>query len=119
MRWINGLKARVNGIDAEHRAMLFLEKEKLTFVTANYRCRMGEIDLVMKEKEQLIFVEVKSRQNEDYGHAAEYVTKTKRVKLEKAINHYLLANQLNPYNTDYRMDVVAITGDKIDWFQAI
>jgi putative endonuclease len=119
LKWISGLKARLNGEAAEHRAKLFLLDQKLTFKQANYRCKMGEIDLIMIDNKQLVFVEVKSRENANFGHAAEYYHQRKKQKVEKAINHYLLAHQLNPYNTDYRIDVVAITGEDIQWYQAV
>ncbi|XOV80667.1 MAG: YraN family protein [Aestuariibacter sp.] len=119
MRWISGLKARYNGEAAERQAKQYLQNKQLRFREANYRCKMGEIDLIMMDSEQLVFVEVKSRENAQFGHAAEYFTQHKQQKLEKAINHYLLAHKLNPYNTDYRVDVVAITGEDIQWYQAV
>lgn len=119
MGWISGLRARYNGAKAEAKAKAYLLKHGLVFIQANYRCQTGEIDLVMKDKDQWVFVEVKSRQNDEFGLASEYFTAHKKAKVLRAINHYLMVHELNPYNTLYRIDVIAITGGEVEWYQAV
>ena len=62
---------------AEQKACQFLQQKGLTLIEKNYRCRNGEIDLIMLDKDQLVFVEVRFRKNEDYGTAIDSVISIK------------------------------------------
>ncbi len=77
------------GGDAESAALSFLEERGLRLVERNYRCRMGEIDLIMREKDTLVFVEVRKRSSRDFGGAAASITDAKQKKLIHAARHYL------------------------------
>lgn len=88
-------------------------------MASNYHCRWGEIDLIFKDKEQVVFVEVKSRDNHYYGSAAEYYTSKKQKKLLKSVQTWLTEKGQNPEMSDYRIDVVALTSGKIEWFRAV
>ena len=74
---------------AEQLACDHLEKEGLRLVQKNYHCPMGEIDLIMKDKEMLVFVEVRYRKNTQYGSGAESVNGPKQKKLLSTAMHYL------------------------------
>ena len=63
------------GTIAENKARQYLEKHGLKFVEKNYRCRNGEIDLVMQDKNELVFVEVRYRKNDSYGSALDTIDK--------------------------------------------
>jgi putative endonuclease len=93
------------GQAGEDLACRYLEQQGLTLVARNYRCRLGELDLIMREREQLVFVEVRSRAHSRYGSAAETVTARKRERLRRAAAHYL---QRQRYDLPCRFDVVAI-----------
>ena len=80
----------------------------------NYRCRRGEIDLVMRDADTLVFVEVRFRASTRYGTPAETVDIRKQRKLAAAAAHYL---QYNPTNRLCRFDVVAVSGEHIDWIR--
>jgi putative endonuclease len=103
----------------EKTAAEFLMRQGLKWLESNFTCRMGELDLVMRDKEVLVFVEVKYRKNQYYGHAAEAVTRSKAMKLIKSAHFWLLKHNLSPYDTDFRFDIVAIHqyGDNVDWYQ--
>lgn len=78
-----------DGADAERLAERFLEARGLRLVERNYRCRFGEIDLVMREGETLVFVEVRLRSHPGFGGAAASITAAKRARLLRAARHYL------------------------------
>jgi putative endonuclease len=82
-------KAQIIGQMAEDQACTYLRKQGLRFVTRNYRCRMGEIDLIFRDQTTLVFVEVRYRKSTCFGSAAETVGYRKQHKLIKAALHYI------------------------------
>jgi putative endonuclease len=110
---------RKTGHQYEQIAADYLAGHGFSLIEKNFFCRSGEIDLIMKDKETLVFVEVKYRKNRAYGHAAEAVTPGKAKKLIKTAFFWLKKQNLSPYTTDFRFDIVAIHqgGADIDWFQ--
>jgi putative endonuclease len=106
------------GTVAEDLALHYLEARGLSLVTRNFRCRVGELDLIMRDGEQLVFVEVRSRRHSRYGTPAESITRTKQQRLLRAAALYLQRQRLDP---PCRFDVVAIlqTGDepRIEWIR--
>ncbi|KAB2933441.1 MAG: YraN family protein [Candidatus Contendobacter sp.] len=105
-RWTTPLISRVaQGTAAEDLALRYLEARGLSLVTRNFRCRSGELDLIMRDGEQLVFVEVRSRRHARYGTPAESVTRTKQQRLLRAAAFYLQRQHLD---LPCRFDVVAI-----------
>jgi len=106
------------GTAAEDLACRFLEAHGLTLVTRNFRVRGGELDLIMRDGEQLVFVEVRSRRSCRYGSPAESVTRAKQQRLLQTAALYLQRQDINP---PCRFDVVAIvqTGDppQMEWIR--
>ena len=105
------------GSDAEQRAAIFLQQQKLTLLESNYRCRFGEIDLIMREGDTVVFVEVRMRSSDRFGGAAASITAAKRLKLTRAARHYLAK-----YDNDFpcRFDAILISGEQeneIEWIQ--
>ena len=98
----------VVGQAAEAHAEAFLKTQGLTLVARNWRCRFGEIDLVMQDGATLVFVEVRLRSRRDFGGAAASVTPAKQKKLLAAARQYLAALKTLP---PCRFDVVALSGD--------
>jgi putative endonuclease len=98
------------GFQAEQEARDFLEKQGLKFVDANYRCKAGEIDLIMRDGEFLVFVEVRYRKLSGFGDGVESVTKSKQRKLISAARYYLLEQNLFD-KIPCRFDVVAASPD--------
>jgi len=106
------------GHDAEAQAEKFLSRHGLVPVTRNYRCRRGEIDLVMRDAGTLVFVEVRRRSGRTFGGGVESVSATKRARLVAAAEHYLMMHRIGD-DRPCRFDVVAIDGPPlrttIDW----
>ena len=106
---------RQTGDDKEVLARRFLERQGLRHVAHNVRCRHGEIDLVMRDAETLVFVEVRYRRSERFGGAMASVDRHKQSRLAAAAGYYL---QQHPTDLPCRFDVVAIgAGDQVQWIQ--
>ncbi|EKO3560917.1 YraN family protein [Vibrio fluvialis] len=110
---------RQTGQHYETTAAEYLRRRGLFLIEQNFQIRGGELDLIMRENQTLVFVEVKYRQNQRHGHAAEMVTRQKQARLIKAANWWMLKQGLSADNTDFRFDVVAIhdEGRQIDWIK--
>ena len=93
---------------AEEQACRFLEGKGLKLLTHNYSCRQGEIDLVMRDNEMLVFVEVRYRRSKDYGSAVESVDSRKQAKLISTAQHYLQQHR-QAARHPCRFDVVGIS----------
>lgn len=104
--------ARQLGSIAENRACEFLLKRGLKLLQRNYYCKLGEIDLVMKDKEEFVFVEVRYRKVADFGGGLESITFHKQKKLIKASLHYLMVHKL--LSSPCRFDAVAIAKRESD-----
>lgn len=103
------------GQTAEARAEAFLVKQGLAPVARNWRCRFGEIDLIMQDGATRVFVEVRLRSRSDFGGAAASVTPAKQRKLLAAARQYLSGLQTLPL---CRFDVVALDGSIApDWIK--
>ena len=96
------------GQSAESRAEAFLQRHGLKLVARNWRCRFGEIDLVMQDGATLVFIEVRLRSRSDFGGAAASVTPAKQKQLLATARQYLAALKTLP---PCRFDVVALSGD--------
>lgn len=106
----------VQGESAEEKALQFLLSQGLRVVSRNYRCKQGEVDLIMRHDTALVIVEVRYRKNAKYGSAVETVTAKKQFRIIATTCHYLKANKLK--DQAIRFDVVAITGDdNLNWVQ--
>ena len=96
---------KLTGHWGEAQAAEFLRKKKYQLVAAGYQCRFGEVDLIVKNRKYLVFVEVKLRKNEEFATAREYVNRAKQDRIRMTASLYLSENptQLQP-----RFDVVEI-----------
>jgi len=95
-----------SGKQAEQLALMHLQQQGLSVVTRNFHSRRGEIDLIMKDKDALVFVEVRYRKSAKYGSALESVNHTKQFRIIHTAQAYL---QQHPENyLECRFDVVAI-----------
>ena len=102
--------ARRRGAGVEAAARIHLLRAGLTEVAANAGYRLGELDLVMRDGDTLVFVEVRYRASADYGGGAESVDRGKRRKIARAAQLFLL--QHPALAEDYcRFDVVEASGD--------
>ncbi len=97
------------GQQAESLAKDYLIAQGLYFVERNFSCKQGEIDVIMRSGEQLIFVEVRYRKHASFGSGAASITRTKRQKLVKAVAAYLLKNGRSSASTSFRIDVIEVS----------
>lgn len=107
----------------EDIACQHLTKNGLTLVTKNFNHRIGEIDLIMKDKNNIVFIEVRYRKNINYGRPEETVTFKKQKKI-KSTALLFIARHSEHKNCQPRFDVVAMTTDNnckdnisINWIQ--
>ncbi len=116
---MTALTTQQHGAQAEHEARIYLEQRGLVFVTANWRAQfhkqVGEIDLVMRDAEEWVFVEVRARSRPDYGGAAASVNHAKQLKLRRAAEAYLYAHRL--HNAFCRFDVMAREATQWHWYR--
>lgn len=99
----------LRGKAAEDQAHDFLVSEGLTLICRNYRCKQGELDLVMRDHQSLVIVEVRFRKSDAFGSALESVTHSKKARIIAATQHYL--STLRTTDCPLRFDVVAISGN--------
>ena len=102
------------GQTAEKIAADFLSARGLTIICRNYRCRMGELDIVAKDGETLIFVEVRCRADNRYGHALDSIDRAKKKRLISAAACFLTQYESCPC----RFDVITmdrLSMDTVNW----
>ena len=107
----------LTGGDAERRAEEFLKEHSLVLLQRNYRCRFGEIDLIMRDCATLVFVEVRMRAKALFGGAASSITVLKQEKIVRTARHYLASLGTEP---SCRFDAVLLSGragEHIDWIR--
>jgi putative endonuclease len=108
---------KLAGQRAETLAQQYLERQGLVCVLRNFRCSSGEIDLIMRDREILVFVEVRYRKAFDYGDSVETVIRSKQQRIIKAAWCYLLENNIVD-KIQGRFDVIGIGADEqINWIQ--
>lgn len=100
---------REAGAEAEEAACAFLEDRGLRIVERNFRARGGEIDLVAREGDVLVFVEVRFREGEGFGHPEETVGRIKRRKIVSAARAYIGRIPWDSWK-EARFDVIAVVG---------
>lgn len=88
----------------------YLSTNGLISMNCNFSTRRGEINIIMQDKEQLVFVVVRFRQSNRFGSAEESITQQKRKKIKAAAAIYMQSYKMSN-NTQARFDVVALTGD--------
>ena len=102
--------AAAHGAEAEARAERHLVSKGLTLVARNWRCPMGELDLVMRDGDTLVVVEVRARSTASHGGALASVTASKQAKLIRATQAFLQAHP-NWQDSPLRFDVVRFEAD--------
>jgi len=117
----NNTSSRNTGVITELKATHYLTQHGLTFQEKNLHSRMGEIDIIMKEGDVFVFVEVKYRSSANFGGAISAISIKKQQKIKKTAAFYLQQCGLNEYNTPCRFDVVALQGNinnpEITWLK--
>jgi putative endonuclease len=110
------------GLRFEDQARRYLATQGLDLLESNYRCRFGEIDLIMRDADTLCFIEVRFRKSLDFGGASASITPAKQRRIVKAALFYLSSLGKNSWQQALRFDALLIqqqAGDKLDfnWIQ--
>jgi len=100
------MKRRDTGILGEKLARDFLKKRGYHILETNYRCPEGEIDIVAKHKDSLVFIEVRTKKSLEFGSPEESITPTKKERLRATAAHYRQTH--NDLPLLWRIDVVAV-----------
>lgn len=90
----------------EDLAVKYLQQQNYKVIERNFECKQGEIDIIALDKNELVFIEVKTRTNIKFGKPAEAVDDTKQKHLIKAVKYYLYSRHLE--NEFVRIDVMEI-----------
>ncbi|MEK9130406.1 MAG: YraN family protein [Patescibacteria group bacterium] len=102
----NITQKRKTGNLGEELAKKYLKKQGYKIIKQNYNSRVGEIDLIAREKDQIIFIEVKTRTNHNFGYPEESVDSRKQNKIRMAAQNYLVKEKI--FSENYRFDVVSV-----------
>ncbi len=102
------------GAYCEQRALKYLQQQGMHLLESNFHCKAGEIDLIMRDGEEVVFVEVRQRADRDHGGAAWSITPAKQRRIVRSAQFYLLRYQPLP---PCRIDVVAIDGSGLEWIK--
>lgn len=94
------------GKKGEKIARQYLEREAYTIIETNFTAKQGEIDIIAKDKDEIVFIEVKTRTNELYGKPIEAVNTQKQKHIINTAKYYLYANNLE--NVFVRFDVIEV-----------
>ena len=110
------MNKRILGTNMETLAAEFLKKSGVRIIMRNYRCPFGEIDLILKEQNTLVFAEVKYRSNTRLGSPEESVNPRKQLKIIQASKFYIMKYHVSSF-TAIRYDVIAIDQHEIRWLR--
>lgn len=94
------------GLWGENKAVEFLKAKNYTILVRNYHSRFGEIDIIARKQNTIIFVEVKTRKNTAFGFPAEFVDYKKQQKIMKTAQLYINDNFNAEF--DYRFDIIEV-----------
>jgi len=112
------MKTRERGQWGEERAARFLKKKKYRIISKNYSSRYGEIDLIARDRDTVVFIEVKTRGGSAYGRPGEAVDYAKQRKMIKTAMTYIQENKLDEQDVGFRFDIVEVlysdTGYRIE-----
>lgn len=106
-----GYNTRETGSIYEQKAGKYLEETGAEILAYNYRCRLGEIDIIAKEEDCLVFCEVKYRKDERTGSPLHAVDIRKQKKLSRCASYYLMKQ--GSIEIPCRFDVIGITGEEL------
>lgn len=95
------------GASAESQATRLLVDAGYRIVERNFRCKAGELDIVARDGDVLVFVEVRSRSDDEHGSAVEMIRRTKQRRVARVATYYLAT--VEPLFEQCRFDIVAIT----------
>ena len=102
------MQKNIYGKRSEIVAANYLKKQKYKILEMNYKNNIGEIDIIAKDKDYIVFVEVKARMSEVFGHPFEAIDEVKQQKIHAVASLYLVENK--KYESKCRFDAISILG---------
>jgi putative endonuclease len=105
----------LRGAEAEQRSADYLASQGLRLLARNWRCRGGEIDLIMMDGRTLVFVEVRARSSMKFGGAGASITHSKQARIILAARHYLATHDID---APCRFDAVLLQGNQLEWLKS-
>lgn len=108
------MNKRSIGTFYEERACEFLQEQGIIIIQKNFRCKQGEIDIIGKDGNCIVFTEVKYRKSDDYGHAFFAVDIKKQIKICRCAACFCMKNS---WVSEFRYDVIGISDTKIEWIK--
>lgn len=108
------MNKRVVGGEKEAIIRKYMEGSGYSILEMNFRCHQGEVDIIARDEEYLVFVEVKYRRDTANGFPEEAVDKRKQRRICQAARYYMYIHNLNEY-TPVRFDVAGILGNEINY----
>ncbi len=106
---------RKKGRNYELKTAEYLQNNSFQILDMNYNCRFGEVDIIAKEQEELVFIEVKYRMNDKYGHPSEAINFYKKRNIINVSRWYIHENKL--YETNIRYDVAIWLNGKLEYYK--
>lgn len=104
------------GQKAEQEACHFLEKKGLKLLERNFRCMLGEIDLIMQDRDEIVFIEVRMRSYSNFANAVESVNLAKQRKIIRTATLYL--QKKNWFDrVQCRFDIFGISNNQTEWIK--
>ena len=110
------MNTRKKGTEYEQAALEYLQRQGVIILERNYRNRRGEIDIIGRDGEYIVFFEVKYRKDSSKGYPAEAVNYGKQRNICRVADYYRMIHHMGEYSS-VRYDVVAICGEEITWYQ--
>ena len=102
------MQKNIYGKRSEIIAAEYLKKKKYKILEVNYKNNIGEVDVIAKDKDYTVFVEVKSRTSQKFGHPFEAIDEEKQRKIHAVASLYMVKN--HKYGTKCRFDAISISG---------
>ncbi len=100
------------GFYGETLAENYLKEMGYIILERNFKCKLGEIDIIAKDNTHICFIEVKTRYGSFYGNPSESVTSLKQYKIKRTAQSYILKKKLHKFN--FRFDVIEIILNPLD-----
>ena len=109
------------GSDGEDRACAFLEGKGFVIIERNYYAgKIGEIDLIVRRENLVVFAEVKTRNTNTYGGGIYSITQSKKKSLRRSAEYFLTKNtSLNTKDFTHRFDLILVENKSVEWIEDI
>lgn len=113
------MSTKKRGAEGESLASEYLRKRGLNVIQHNYRVPCGEIDIICREQDCWVFVEVKRRQSSEFASILEQITARQCQRIRRAAQYFLVEQQVNEYLAKIRFDIITINDSQvtIEWYK--